>query len=80
MKKKEFLTGLLFVFLSGGIIHAQQNSSELKLSLKEAQDYAIQNNKLMITSRMDVACFKSCSLGNNIKCFTSNQCIRIIYR
>jgi outer membrane protein TolC len=58
MKKKEFLTGLLFVFLSGGIIQAQQNNNELKLSLKEAQDYAIQNNKLMITSRMDVAASK----------------------
>jgi outer membrane protein TolC len=55
MKKKEFLIGLLFVLLSGGMIHAQQNNNELKLSLTEAQDYAIQNNKLMITSRMDVA-------------------------
>jgi outer membrane protein len=58
MKKKEFLIGLLFVLLSGGILHAQQKTSELKLSLKEAQDYAIQNNKLMITSRMDVATSK----------------------
>jgi outer membrane protein len=58
MKKKEFLIGLLFVLLSGGILHAQQNTSELKLSLKEAQDYAIQNNKLMMTSRMDVAASK----------------------
>jgi outer membrane protein TolC len=55
MKKKEFLIGLLFVLLSGGMIHAQQNINEIKLSLREAQDYAIQNNKLMITSRMDVA-------------------------
>jgi outer membrane protein TolC len=58
MKKKEFLIGLLFVFLSGGIINAQQNNNDLKLSLKEAQDYAIQNNKQMITSRMDVAASK----------------------
>lgn len=58
MKKKEFLIGLLFVFLSGGILHAQQNSNELKLSLKEAQDYAIQNNKLMIATRMDVEASK----------------------
>lgn len=58
MKKREFLIGLLFVLLSGGILHAQQNNNELKLSLKEAQDYAIQNNKLMITSRMDVAASK----------------------
>jgi outer membrane protein TolC len=58
MKKKEFLIGLLFVFLSGGIIHAQQNNNDLKLSLKEAQDYAIQNNKQMIASRMDVEASK----------------------
>ena len=31
-----------------------QNISDLKLSLKEAQDYAISNNKMMITSRLDV--------------------------
>ncbi len=31
-----------------------QNNSDLKLTLKEAQDYAIRNNKMMITSRMDV--------------------------
>ncbi len=58
MKKKVFLTGLLFILLSGGILQAQENNDELKLSLKEAQDYAIQNNKLMITSRMDVAASK----------------------
>jgi outer membrane protein TolC len=58
MKKKRILIGILFVFLSGAIIHAQQNNNDLKLSLKEAQDYAIQNNKLMITSRMDVAASK----------------------
>jgi outer membrane protein TolC len=58
MKKKKFLTMLLSVLMSGGIIQAQNNNSELKLSLKEAQEYAIKNNKQMITSRMDVEASK----------------------
>jgi outer membrane protein len=58
MKKKEFLIGLLFSILSCGIIQGQQSNGELKLSLKEAQDYAIMNNKQMIASRMDVASSK----------------------
>jgi outer membrane protein len=58
MKNKEFLTVLLLFFFSAGIILAQENSSELKLSLKEAQDYAIQNNKMVISSRMEVEASK----------------------
>jgi outer membrane protein len=53
MKKKEVLTVLL-LFLLTGIGHAQNNAGELKLSLKEAQEYAIQNNKMMISSRLEV--------------------------
>lgn len=58
MKNKDFLTVFLLFFITGGIIPAQENSGELKLSLKEAQEYAIKNNKLMITSRMDVEASK----------------------
>ncbi|MEI6047686.1 MAG: TolC family protein [Bacteroidota bacterium] len=58
MKNKQFLTVLLLIFLTGGIIPAQEKSGELKFSLKEAQDYAIQNNKLVISSRMDVEASK----------------------
>ena len=58
MKHKDFLTVLLLFFLTGGIIPAQTGSSELKLSMKEAQEYAIQNNKMMISSRMDVEASK----------------------
>jgi outer membrane protein TolC len=58
MKKKELLAVLLLTLLSGGILKAQGSSGDLNLSLKEAQDYAIQNNKLMITSRMDVQASK----------------------
>jgi len=54
MKKKEVLTVLVLFLLAGGIIQAQEKTGDLKLSLKEAQEYAIQNNKLMISSRMEV--------------------------
>ena len=35
-------------------VSAQSNISELKLSLKEAQDYAILNNKTVIAARQDI--------------------------
>jgi len=57
MKNKKFLTVSLLFFLSGGII-LPQSGSELKISLKEAQEYAIQNNKMMISSRMEVEASK----------------------
>jgi outer membrane protein len=58
MKNKEFLAALMLFFLAGGIILAQADSAELKLSLKEAQDYAIKHNKMVISSRMDVEASK----------------------
>jgi outer membrane protein TolC len=54
MKKRQVLTILLLFLFTGSILRAQQSNGELKLSLKEAQEYAIQNNKMMITSRMEV--------------------------
>jgi outer membrane protein len=54
MEKKKLLTVLLLFLFAGGIILAQEKNSEMKLSLKEAQEYAIQNNKIMLTSRMEV--------------------------
>ncbi|HUX56940.1 MAG TPA: TolC family protein [Bacteroidales bacterium] len=53
MKNKEFLTVMLLFFLTYSI-QAQENNSELKLSLSEAQEYAIRNNKSVISARMDV--------------------------
>jgi outer membrane protein len=54
MKKKYFTTAILLFSLSTVFIAAQQSSSVLRLSLKEAQDYAIQNNKSVIAAKMDV--------------------------
>lgn len=58
MKKKELLAVLLLMLITGEFLKAQKVSSEMKLSLKEAQEFAIQNNKKMITSRMDVEASK----------------------
>jgi outer membrane protein len=58
MKKRELLTVLLLFFLTGRIILAQGSSDELKLSLNEAQEYAIQHNKMVISAKMDVEASK----------------------
>ena len=59
MKTKAFLSVLLLLILTDGIIQAQQSGMELNLSLKEAQEYAIRNNKMVIASRMEVEASKA---------------------
>ena len=59
MKNKQILTVALLIFFSGAVLFGQENSSGLTLSLKEAQDYAIQNNKMVITARKDVEASKA---------------------
>jgi len=54
MKNKQFATVLLLFFLTGGIIPAQESSTELTLSLKEAQDYALLNNKMVKSAKLTV--------------------------
>jgi outer membrane protein len=54
MKNKQFLTVLLLFFLTGLVLTAQENSGELRLSLKDAQDYAIMNNKAVKSARFDL--------------------------
>jgi outer membrane protein len=58
MEKKKVITVLKLFLLTGGILFAQENNTDMKLSLKEAQEYAIQNNKMMISSRMEVEASK----------------------
>ena len=59
MKRKEILTILLlFLSINVGVVSAQDKNSEIKLSLKEAEDYALTNNKMMINSRADVQASK----------------------
>jgi outer membrane protein len=59
MKKKDFMTFSLLILLTGGTISAQVKSPELTLSVKEAQEYAMQNNKNVITAKMDIAASKA---------------------
>ena len=54
MKTKQLTTILLLLFLTGCIVFSQEKASELTLSLKEAQDYAIQHNKMVISAQLDV--------------------------
>jgi outer membrane protein len=54
MKRKQLKTVLLLLLLTGGAVFSQSGGSELKLSLKEAQSYAIQHNKMVISARYEV--------------------------
>jgi outer membrane protein len=58
MKNKQLTTILLLLFLKGGILFSQQSAGELNLTLKEAQDYAIQHNKMIISAKLDVQASK----------------------
>ena len=59
MKSKHFFAAALSLMLSGGILTAQESSSELKISLKEAQDYALTNNKMVLAAKSDVMASRS---------------------
>jgi outer membrane protein TolC len=54
MKKTKILAVTIFLFMAGTFLKAQEAPAELNLSLKEAQEYAVKNNKMMISSRYDV--------------------------
>jgi outer membrane protein len=54
MKRKLIFSTIMFLLISGSALFARENKSELKLSLKEAQEYAIQHNKMVISAHMDV--------------------------
>lgn len=58
MKNKQFLSVFISLALSGVIASAQTAGNELKLSLREAQDFAVSNNKLVIAAKTDVRASK----------------------
>jgi len=58
MKNKQLIIFLLLFFFSAGTLFPQVNSGELNLSLKEAQDYAIRYNKMVISANYDVQASK----------------------
>jgi outer membrane protein TolC len=58
MKNKQLQLLSLLYFLSLRVVFSQADSSELNLSLKEAQDYAVQHNKIVISAKLDVEASK----------------------
>ncbi len=52
--KNRILATLLIILLNGGYAFTQQNSGEMSLSLKEAEEYAILHNKMVMASKLDV--------------------------
>ncbi len=59
MKNKILIAAAFFTLLTGIAAKAQQESSELKLSLREAQDYALSHNKMVLNARSDVEASKA---------------------
>jgi outer membrane protein len=54
MKTKKLQSILFLLFITIRITSSQTGGNDLSLSLKEAQDYAIQYNKMVVTARYDV--------------------------
>jgi len=52
MKNKKMQILLLLLFM-GGVAFGQAGSGEMTLTLKDAQDYAVKNNKMVKTVRLD---------------------------
>ena len=52
MKNNRLITAMLFL-LTGGILFGQTGGKEMKLTLKDAQEYAIKNNKTVKNARLD---------------------------
>jgi outer membrane protein TolC len=52
MKHKLIITTLLTLLISGPALIAQENGKELSLTLKEAQDYALLNNRMVKSAKL----------------------------
>jgi outer membrane protein len=59
MKSKFLIVAALLLLSSGTVLKAQENNEELQFSLKQAQDYALQHNKMVISGKLDVQASKS---------------------
>jgi outer membrane protein TolC len=59
MKSKLFIAASFLLLFPGAISLAQETSGELNLSLKEAQDYALTNNKMVLAAKADVMASKA---------------------
>ena len=54
MKNKLIIAPILSLLISGPAMVAQENGKELSLTLKEAQDYAMQNNKMVKSAKLTI--------------------------
>ena len=54
MKRKVIFTLIISLVLTAVPLSGQESSSELQLSLKQAQDYALAHNKSVISAKMDL--------------------------
>jgi outer membrane protein len=54
MKKRFLLNFFIPLLISGSVSLAQESGNNLNLTLKEAQDFALKNNKSVLTARADV--------------------------
>jgi outer membrane protein len=59
MKSKFLFTAAFLLLIADSASQAQQNAEGLKLSLKEAQDYALSHNKMVLTAKSDVQASKA---------------------
>jgi outer membrane protein TolC len=59
MKNQKMIAISLLLLVFSGRIFSQAGGGELVLTLKDAQDYAIKNNKSVIASRLDVNASKA---------------------
>ncbi len=59
MKRNLFFVLMFLGLLPGSVISAQEAEGELKLTMKEAQDYALRNNKAIVAAKYDVSAAKS---------------------
>jgi len=57
--KRILITAATLILLVPARIDAQGNAGELKLSIKEAQEYALMNNRVVLAARSDVQAAKA---------------------
>jgi outer membrane protein len=58
MKQKLIFTSIFSLVFSVAALFAQENSKEMQLSLKQAQEYALQHNKTVISAKIDIEASK----------------------
>jgi outer membrane protein len=59
MKRYKFHAAVLLLLFSGGAAFSQAAPTELNLTLKDAQEYAIQHNKMVLAAKYDVQASKT---------------------